>query len=304
MRMNQCQEVQLLFLKKCLVIRLNYISLSRSICSCFFASCIHPRDITPDWYLWSIKPDTSKHYTPSDSRYRATTTSLRWTYATRSILLFKYYWIPHSPSSSRQYSNLVTPHLAYPGMDAVIDTSCAISKLNFLFVKLFRRATWQSISDSHLQVSEHYEYQVLPRQLKLPSALQLVKSFTYDSTPYKAALHALLKKYSQTRQLVHRKLGVIVKFPSDLAMRTPLILLGMCLTLERHGGFELQRGSHVNPFRLLIDTLLMSLCFGKCWCFESYVTPSINLHAPMEAVMSSLCSTECRLSKDSRKAES
>ncbi|KAK7918811.1 hypothetical protein WMY93_010095 [Mugilogobius chulae] len=113
------------------------------------------------------------------------------------------------------------PLWSYPGLETLIASSYGIPKPALPIFESGRESDFallkmalDNLMNSHPHLSEHYKYQVLLSQLKLPSALQLAKSYMYDSRPYTAALGALQDKYGQPRQLVQSELGAILNSPA------------------------------------------------------------------------------------------
>ncbi|KAK7890973.1 hypothetical protein WMY93_022936 [Mugilogobius chulae] len=113
------------------------------------------------------------------------------------------------------------PPWSYPGLETLIASSYGIPKPALPIFESGRESDFallkmalDNLMNSHPHLSEHYKYQVLLSQLKLPSALQLAKSYMYDSRPYTAALGALQDKYGQPRQLVQSELGAILNSPA------------------------------------------------------------------------------------------
>ncbi|XP_061128044.1 uncharacterized protein LOC133149871 isoform X1 [Syngnathus typhle] len=154
------------------------------------------------------------------------------------------------------------PPWTYPGMETLIATSYGIPKPTLPFFESGKESDFallkmalDNLMNSHTHLSEHYKYQVLLGQLKLPSALQLAKSYMYDPAPYTAAVGALQDKYGQPRQLVQSELGAILNSPAikfgdadafDSFALSVQSLVGMLRTLEGPVGYELRCGSHVD----------------------------------------------------------
>ncbi|KAK7877689.1 hypothetical protein WMY93_031608 [Mugilogobius chulae] len=154
------------------------------------------------------------------------------------------------------------PPWSYPGLETLIASSYGIPKPALPIFESGRESDFallkmalDNLMNSHPHLSEHYKYQVLLSQLKLPSALQLAKSYMYDSRPYTAALGALQDKYGQPRQLVQSELGAILNSPAiksgdaeafDTFALSVQSLVGMLRTLEGPIGYELRCGSHVD----------------------------------------------------------
>lgn len=152
----------------------------------------------------------------------------------------------------------------YPGIETLIANSHGIPKLTLPPFESGKESDFALLKmgldnsmNNHPYLSEHYKYQVLLSQLKLPSALQLAKSYMYDPTPYTTALGALQDKYGQPRQLVQSELSAILNSPAiksgdakgfDSLALSVQSLVGMLQTLEGPIGYELRCGSHVDVF--------------------------------------------------------
>lgn len=113
----------------------------------------------------------------------------------------------------------------------------------------------ENLLDIHAHLSEQYKFQVLMDNLRLPTAINLVKSYMHASTPYNSALAAHKAKYGQPWQLVQSELASILYSPSvsfgdsnafqkfALSVQS---LIGMLRSVDRAGGSELQCGPHVD----------------------------------------------------------